>query len=296
MTTPHPLAEQFEANRSHLRSVAYRILGSRAEAEDAVQEAWLRLSRSESAELDNLTSWLTTVVARLCLDMLRSRKVRSEEPLEPSLAESHATESTAADELEFADSVGLALLVVLDSLGPAERVCFVLHDMFNLTFDEIAPIVGRSPAAARQLASRARRRVRGAREPDANVGRRHEIVEAFLAASREGDFQALLALLDPNVTLNVDRAAVALSVARQGEGIPLLQPRMRGADTVANLFKGRAQAAQVVLIDGEPGCVFPRGEKPRGACEFIIENDRITQIDLILDPESLEQLNIAVGE
>jgi len=296
MSTPHPLAEQFEANRNHLRSVAYRILGSRTEADDAVQEAWLRLSRTESAELGNLTGWLTTVVARLCLDMLRARKVRGEEPLAPALVEHHASETSVADDLEFADSIGLALLVVLDSLSPAERVCFVLHDMFNLTFEEIAPIVNRSPAAARQLASRARRRVRGAREPEGDLRRRREIVSAFLAASREGNFQALLALLDPNVTLNADRAAVEFSAARRGEGMPLLEPQTRGADTIANLFKGRTQAAQMALIDGEPGCVFPRGEKPRGACEFVIECDRIVEIDLILDPDSLEALEIAVEE
>jgi RNA polymerase sigma-70 factor (ECF subfamily) len=228
--------------------------------------------------------------------MLRARKVRSEEPLAPSIEKEHASEASAADELEFADSIGLALLVVLDSLGPAERVCFVLHDMFNLTFDEIAPIVNRSPAAARQLASRARRRVRGAQEPATDLIRRREIVSAFLAASREGNFQALLALLDPNVTLNADRAAVEFSAMRRGEGIPLLEPQMRGADTVANLFKGRAQAAQIALIDGEPGCIFPRGEKPRGACEFVIENERIVEIDLILDPHSLEELDIAIEE
>ena len=204
------LAEQFEANRTHLRAVAYRMLGSLSEADDAVQEAWLRLSRSDTSGVENLGGWLTTVVARVCLDMLRSRKSRREEPLGAHVPDPMVSREDGIDpehEALLADSVGLALLVVLETLAPAERVAFVLHDMFDLPFDEIAPIVGRSPTAARQLASRARRRVQGAATvPDADLTRQREVVDAFLAASRGGDFDALLALLDPDVVLRADRA------------------------------------------------------------------------------------------
>ena len=211
------LAQRFEENRTHLRAVAYRMLGSISEADDAVQEAWLRLSRSDTSGIENLGGWLTTVVGRVCLNMLRSRRSRREEPLgEPQvgvhLPDPIVSRENGIDpehEAQLADSVGLALLVVLETLGPAERVAFVLHDLFDLPFDEIAPIVGRSPAAARQLASRARRRVQGAATvPDADLTRRRAVVDAFLAASRGGDFAALLALLDPDVVLRADRAAV----------------------------------------------------------------------------------------
>src|SRR6266496_3269619 len=204
------LAQRFEAERGRLRGVAYRMLGSLGEAEDAVQEAWLRLGRADSGSIDNLEGWLTTVVARVCLDMLRSRKSRGEQPLDgeaPVADRGHAPDPE--EELLLADSVGLALLVVLDTLEPAERLAFVLHDLFDLSFDEIAPIVGRSPTAARQLASRARRRVQGADAVrDADLTRQREVVDAFLAASRGGDFDALLAVLDPDVVLRSDRAAV----------------------------------------------------------------------------------------
>src|SRR3954453_10308670 len=202
------LAERFEANRSHLRGVAYRMLGSVTEADDAVQEAWIRLSRTDTSQVDNLQAWLTTVVGRVCLNMLRSRKTRREASLEAHLPEPVLSSGDGVDpeqEALLGDSVGLAMLVVLDSLTPAERVAFVLHDVFAVPFDEIAPIVGRTPAAARQLASRARRRVQGTSElPDADAGRQREIVEAFLAASRNGDFDALLELLDPEVVLRTD--------------------------------------------------------------------------------------------
>ena len=207
------LAEQFEAQRSHLQRVAYRMLGSLGEADDAVQEAWLRLSRSEVEGIDNLGGWLTTVVARVCLDMLRSRKLRREEPLdgEPEPAADHAATSDPERETELADNVGLALLVVLEALAPAERVAFVLHDMFDLPFEEIAPIVGRSPTAARQLASRARRRVQGSAETSqADVAGNRKVVDAFLAAARSGDMAGLLAVLDPDVVLHADRAAARL--------------------------------------------------------------------------------------
>src|SRR5215831_14180433 len=216
------LAERFEAQTTHLRAVAYRMLGSMTEAEDAVQEAWLRLTRSETSAVENLGGWLTTVVARICLDMLRSRKSLPEEPLSSDVPESIASRKEVIQpetEMLVADSVGLALLVVLETLSPAERVAFVLHDMFDLPFDEIAPIVGRSPTAARQLASRARRRVHGASAvSDADFTRQREVVDAFLAASRGGDFGALLAVLDPEVVLRADSAAVQTAAANRGRG------------------------------------------------------------------------------
>src|ERR1700754_205004 len=208
------LAEKFEANRTRLRAVAYRMLGTRSEVDDAVQEAWLRLSRSDAGDIENFSGWLTTVVARVCLDMLRSRKSRREEPLGPQVPEPVASPENE-QEAELADSVGTALLVVLETLNPAERLAFVLHDMFAVPFEEIAPIVGRPPAAARQLASRARRRVQGAPPPEADISRRRKIVEASLAASRNSDFEGLLAVLDPDVLFRADQAAQRLG-ARGG--------------------------------------------------------------------------------
>src|SRR2546422_2191991 len=250
-------AERFEENRTHLRAVAYRMLGSLSEADDAVQEAWFRLSRSDTSAVENLRGWLTTVVARVCLDMLRSRKSRREEPLDAHVPEPPEMITSREDALDpehealLADSVGLALLVVLETLAPAERVAFVLHDMFDLPFDEIAPIVGRSATAARQLASRARRRVQGAATvPDADLRRQREVVDAFLAASRGGDFDALLAVLDPDVVLRADRAAVQASEVRQGRGAPKLASEGRGAAAGAETFQGRAAAAQPAFVNG----------------------------------------------
>src|SRR2546422_4404368 len=241
------LAEPFEENRTHLRAVAYRMLGSPNEADDAVQEAWLRLSRSDTSGVEDLGGWLTTVVARVCLNMLRSGESRREEPLDAHVPEPIVSREAGIDprhEALLADSVGLALLVVLEMLAPAERVAFVLHDMFDLPFDEIAPVVGRSPAAATQLASRARRRVQGAATvPDADLTRRREIVDAFLAASRGGDFGALLALLDPDVVLRADPAAVRAGATREG----------RGAAAVAETLSGRARRARPAPVDGAPG-------------------------------------------
>src|SRR5262245_52524515 len=226
------LAEKFEANRARLRAVAYRMLGSTAEVDDAVQETWLRLSRSDTSAVENLGGWLTTVVARVCLDMLRARKSRREEPMGPHVPEPVADDTHGRD-AEMADSVGAALLVVLETLAPAERLAFVLHDMFAVPFEDIAPIVGRTPAAARQLASRARRRVQGAPPPpDADLGRQRKIVDAFIAASRNGDFEGLLAVLDPDVRFRADEAAQRLGSLAE----------MRGAPAVAAAFKGRAQA------------------------------------------------------
>jgi RNA polymerase sigma factor (sigma-70 family) len=282
------LARRFESSREHLRAVAYRMLGSRTEADDAVQEAWLRLSGADSREIDNIGGWLTTVVARVCLDMLRSRKSRGEESLEGAVSDPVPSRSAAGDpeqELMLGESVGLALLVVLETLTPAERVAFVLHDMFDLSFDEIAPIVGRTPTAARQLASRARRRVRGARtKTESDRTRQREIVDAFLAASRGGDFEALLALLDPDVVLRADAAAVAFGATAE----------VRGARATAETFSGRARAAQPALLDGVPGLVWIQGGNPRVAFSFKIEGGKITGIDLIAEPERLRGMEVVV--
>ncbi len=282
------LAERFEANQPHLRAVAYRMLGSRSEADDALQEAWLRLSRSGTSGVENLGGWMTTIVARVCLDMLRSRKSRREEPLAAQVPEPIGSRKDGIDpehQALLADSVGLGLLVVLETLAPAERVAFVLHDMFDLPFDEIAPIVGRSPAAARQLASRARRRVQGAATvPDADLSRRRAVVDAFLAASRGGDFDALLAVLDPDVVLRADPAAVRAGAP--GE--------VRGAAAVAGTFSGRARFAQPALVNGAVGLVWAPGGRPRVVFGLTITRGKIVAIDLVADPERLGQLDLVV--
>ena len=282
------LAGRFEEHRTHLRGVAYRMLGSPSEADDAVQEAWLRVGRADTGGVANLGGWLTTVVARVCLDMLRSRKSRGEEPLGAHLPGSiagGAGGSDPEDEALLADSVGLALLVVLNTLTPAERLAFVLHDLFAVPFDEIAPIVGRSPAAARQLASRARRRVRGvATVPDADRTRQREIVDAFLAASRDGDLDTLLALLDPDVVFHADGAAVAAG----GVG------EVRGALAVARQFSGRARLAQPALVDGAVGIVVaPRG-RPFAVMGFAVRQGKIAEIDVLADPARLRRLDLAL--
>ncbi|WP_406271485.1 sigma-70 family RNA polymerase sigma factor [Streptomyces sp. NBC_00191] len=282
------LAERFEEHRARLRAVAYRMLGSSGEADDAVQEAWLRLSRSEADAIENLGGWLTTVVARVCLNMLRSRDTRREDPWDAHRPEPAADREDIADpehQALLADSVGLALLVVLDTLAPAERLAFVLHDMFAVPFDEIAPIVERTPAATRQLASRARRRVQGAETaPETDVTRQREVVDAFLAASRGGDFDALLTLLDPDVVLRADSAAV-----RSGAGAA------RGAQAVAHTFAGRAQAARPALINGAAGLVWAPGGQPRVVFGFTIAADgRIVAIDIVADPGGLGRLDLEV--
>ncbi|MDT4983825.1 MAG: hypothetical protein QOF95_1315 [Pseudonocardiales bacterium] len=281
------LAARFEENRTHLRAVAFRMLGSMSEAEDAVQESWLRLSRSDTSDVENLGGWLTTVVARVSLDMLRSRKSRREDPLDPNLPEPIVSPADGTDpehEALLADSVGPALLVVLDTLPPAERLAFVLHDLFAVPFDEIADIVGRSPAAARQLASRARRRVQGVTPPDGDRTRQREVVDAFLAASRGGDFDALLALLDPDVVLRADSAAVIAGAA--GELV--------GAAAVAETFFGRARTAQSAVIDGAAGLVWAPGGQPRVVFGFTIENGKIVEIELLADPTRLGELDLVV--
>jgi RNA polymerase sigma-70 factor (ECF subfamily) len=281
------LAERFEADRTHLRAVAYRMLGSVSEADDAVQEAWLRLSRTDPSGVENLDGWLTTVVARVCLDMLRSRTSRREESLETHGPEPIVGSEDGADpvhEALLADSIGLALLVVLDALAPAERVAFVLHDMFAVPFDEIAPIVGRSPDAARQLASRARRRVRGSAVPDADRARQRAVVDAFLAAARGGDFEALLAVLDPDVVVRADPAAVRIGAASE----------VRGARAVADTFSGRARAARPALVDGAAGLVWAQGGTPRMVFNFTVERGKVVAIDLLADPERLDELDLVL--
>jgi RNA polymerase sigma-70 factor (ECF subfamily) len=282
------LADRFDEHRSHLRAVAYRMLGSANDADDAVQEAWIRLSRSDSSAVENLGGWLTTVVGRVALDMLRSRTSRHEEPLGDMLvAHTDDAASGAAPEraAELADALGPAMLVVLETLSPTERIAFVLHDMFAVPFDEIAPIVGRSPAATRQLASRARRRVQGVdavTQHDRNRTRR--IVEAFLAASRNGDFGALLALLDPDVVLSADADAVRTGASAL----------VRGADAVAQTFAGRARAARLALIDGHPGAVWARAGKPRVVFSFIVDDNKITAIELRANAARLNELDLMV--
>jgi RNA polymerase sigma-70 factor (ECF subfamily) len=284
-------ADEFEANRTHLRAVAYRMLGSVNEADDAVQESWLRLSRADAGDVDNMRAWLTTVVARVCLDMLRARKSRREEPLGPHVPEPIVSREAGMDpehEALLADSVGLALLVVLETLAPAERLAFVLHDMFAVPFDEIAPIVGRSPAAARQLASRARRRVQGATPaPDVDLARQREVVDAFLAAARGGDFDALLAVLDPDVVLRVDRGAIRPGGSREVRGAPAVAEQVR-------TFASLARFARPALVNGAAGFVVaPRG-RPIAVAGFTVVRGRIAEIDLLADPDRLRALDLAV--
>ncbi len=274
------MSEQFEDHRAHLRAVAYRMLGSLHEAEDAVQETWLRFERADVGEVTNVRGWLTRVVSNVCLDMLRSRKSRGEEPLPEEI-----DEQLSADVVEYADGVGPALLVVLNTLDPAERLAFVLHDIFDLPFEEIATIVGRSEVAARQLASRARRRVQGASpiaDPDRTRQRasQRRIVDAFLAASRNGDFAGLLAVLDPNVVLRADAAAVQMGATAE----------VLGANAVATTFSKRAQGAVPAMIGGVPGLLWSMNGEPRVAFAFTFENGAITGIELIADRERLGEV------
>lgn len=290
------LARQFETHRTHLWSVAFRMLGSGADADDALQETWLRLSRSDTSDVANLAGWLTTVVSRVCLDQLRARRSRSEvslddpdHPREPTLPQ---PATGPEHEAVLADSVGVAMLVVLDTLSPAERLAFVLHDMFGVPFDEIAPIVDRAPAATRQLASRARRRVQGATLTPSDLSRRRQVVDAFLAASREGRFDDLLTLLDPEVRLHADDAAVATAHHAAAAGAPLLERELVGADAVATAFSGRAKKAQTVLVDGMPGAAWAPGGMPRSVFVFTIDDGRVAAIDVVVDPDEIAALDI----
>src|SRR5215217_6079332 len=288
------LAARFEENRSHLRAVAYRMLGSPGEADDALQEAWLRLDRSDTSRVKNLSGWLTTVVARGCLDMLRSRESRREagekEPIGTYVPDPIVSRDDGFDpehEALLADSIGLALLVVLEKLSPAERLAFVLHDTFAVPFEEIAPIVDRSPVAARQLASRARRRVRGAAtSPDADPVLQREVVDAFLAASRSGDFDALLAVLDPEVVLRADRGAAGTSRV------------VRGARAVAGqalTFSQFAPFAQPALVNGAAGLVTAPGVRPLSVMGFTVRRGKVIEIDILADTERLGRLDLPAG-
>ncbi|MET8439141.1 sigma-70 family RNA polymerase sigma factor [Streptomyces sp900116325] len=283
------LAARFEEHRPRLRAVAYRMLGSAAESDDAVQGTWLRLVRTDVGDVANLRRWLTTVVARVSLDMLRSRETRRDDPWEsrlPAPAVGHDVGVGPDERAELTDSVGLALLVVLDTLSPAERLAFVLHDMFAVPFDEIAPIVELTPAATRQLASQARRRVQGTvPDPGTDMARRREVVDVFLAASRGGDFEALLALLDPDVVLHVDPAATLSGVAGAV-----------GAAAVAGTFAGRASAARPALIDGLPGAVWAPGGGPRVVIGFTVEAGRIVAIGLVADADHLDRMDLRIRD
>jgi RNA polymerase sigma factor (sigma-70 family) len=284
------LAERFETHRDHLRAVALRMLGSSQEADDAVQEAWLRLSRADTDAVANLGGWLTTVVARVCLDMLRARSTKREVPSDG--APDPVAVTSPEEEVLLADSVGLALLIVLDTLAPDERLAFVLHDMFAVPFEEIAPIVDRSPAAARQLASRARRRVQGGETSPTDRRRKQEVVEAFLAASRHGDFEALVALLHPDAALRADPAAVKAATANRDRGAPPLAPEVRGAGAVAEALVGQARAAQLALIDGAPGAVWAPGGRPRAVFAFNVVGDSIAEIEIIIEPRAVSALDV----
>jgi RNA polymerase sigma factor (sigma-70 family) len=287
------LAREFENHRANLRAVAYRMLGSVSEADDAVQEAWLRLSRAGGDSVDNLGGWLTTVVARICLDMLRSRKSRREEPLGPHVPDPVVEPERGTDpehEALVADSVELALLVVLETLSPAERLAFVLHDMFGVPFATIAPIVDRSPDAARQLASRARRRVRGAAPvPDSDLDRQREVVDAFVAASREGDFEALVELLDPDVVLRADGGPGRPGASTEAFGIRAVAERARG-------FAGLARFARRALVNGAAGVVVAPHGRPFAVIGVTVTDGKIAEIDILADPARLRDLDLTVLE
>jgi len=280
------LAERFEENRPRLRAVAYRMLGSADEADDAVQEAWLRLSRSDADGVQSLPAWLTTVVARISLNMLRKRSTRGELPLDEARGpELHVVRDDPEEAALLADSVGLALLVVLETLTPAERLAFVLHDMFDVPFDEIATIVDKSPAATRQLASRARRRVRGLEPPEPDLSRQRRVVEAYLAATRDGDFEGLVRILDPEVVLRVDAEAMPT-----GRGLVLRGRQAVAGGAVASA--ARARASELALVDGSVGMVMSAGGPATVALRFVIVDDTIAGIDVIAAPERLERLDV----
>lgn len=291
MTEPDLLTERFEQNRTRLRAVAYRMLGSLAEAEDAVQETWLRASKSDASAIDNVGAWLTTIVARVCLNALRSRRARREEPMGvhvPDPVISNADGVTPEDEVLLADAVGMALQVVLETLTPAERLAFVLHDMFGLSFDELAPVVGRSPATARQLASRARRRVRSAEvhAPDADIASQRKVVEAFFAAAHRGDLDALVAVLDPDIVVRIDG----------GTAFPELSGVRRGAAEVARQTLAIANPAVPklpVLVNGAAGVVAVLGGEPFGLMAFTVARGKVVEMHAIIDPGRLRGLELS---
>jgi RNA polymerase sigma-70 factor (ECF subfamily) len=291
------LAERFEEHRAHLRAVAYRMLGSLTEADDAVQDTWLRLSRSGAGEVENLGGWLTTIVARVCLNMLRSRNTRREESLgvhvpDPVISTGGALQPE--EEALLADSVGLALLVVLDTLAPAERLAFVLHDMFELPFEEIAPMVGRTPAAARQLASRARRRVKGAEvpAPDPDLARQRDVVDAFFLAARGGDFDALVALLDPDVVLRIDAGARRPAASMVVHGAAAVARQARSG--LRPIFARQVVHLRPALVNGAAGVVVTLGGQPMTVMGFTVAEGKIAEIDAIADPERVRRIAAAV--
>ena len=292
--TDASLNTRFEQDRPRLRAIAHRMLGSASEADDAVQEAWLRLTRADAQAVDNLGGWLTTVVTHVCLDMLRARKTR--ENAAPAMQTEAAVGASGATDPEreilLADAVGSAMMVVLDTLTPPERVAFVLHDLFALSFEDISEIVGRSPVATRQLASRARRRVQGAGEREEELPSQREVARAFMAASRSGDLEAVLAVLDPDVVLRVDPFIVRAAAANEAKGAPRLVPEVRGAADVARVFLGSAQAAQPALIDGTPGAAWAHGGRPRAVWTFKVEQGRIVSVQVIGDPRTIARLEV----
>ena len=292
--TDASLNTRFEQDRPRLRAIAHRMLGSASEADDAVQEAWLRLTRADAQAVDNLGGWLTTVVTHVCLDMLRARKTR--ENAAPAMQTEAAVGASGATDPEreilLADAVGSAMMVVLDTLTPPERVAFVLHDLFALSFEDIGEIVGRSPVATRQLASRARRRVQGAGEREEELPSQREVARAFMAASRSGDLEAVLAVLDPDVVLRVDPFIVRAAAANEAKGAPRLVPEVRGAADVARVFLGSAQAAQPALIDGTPGAAWAHGGRPRAVWTFKVEQGRIVSVQVIGDPRTIARLEV----
>lgn len=289
------LTIHFEQTRGHLKAVAYRMLGSTGEAEDAVQEAWVRLNRSESEKIDNLSGWLTTVVARVCLDILRRRKSRPEESLE-QYDDEVKDDHTQQPEQGFiiADSVGPALLMILDTLSPAERIAFVLHDLFDLPFEEIAPVIDKSETATRQLASRARRRVKGTSPAYQDSDRQQQMVTAFLAASREGNFDALIKLLHPDAILRADDTAIKVTRANQAKGAPQFKAQISGATHVADTMKGKAAGAQLALVDGLAGATWTANGKPVVVFCFSLSGDKISAIDIVMDPKTLRNINVEV--
>lgn len=289
------LAESFAAQRPRLRKIAYRMLGSYWDADDAVQETWLRLQRADADEIDNLDAWLTVVVSRVSVDHLRSRGARHEDAAADLPLEAPDPGSTGPDTSAVqSEELGAAMLLVLDALGPLERLAFLLHDVFGLSFDDIAPIVERTPTAARQLASRARRRVRGVDLPAERL-RQREAVGAFLRAARDGDFGTLLQLLDPEVELRADAGAVATATPHADEGAPLLQRHAQGADAVARIFAGRAEQTEIALVDGFPGAAYAPGGVPRAVYAIHLQDGRITRIDIIGDTTHIAELAIGLG-
>jgi RNA polymerase sigma factor (sigma-70 family) len=287
----HSPVQRFEEHREHLRAVAFRMLGSSGEADDAVQETWMRFARTDTAEVENLRGWLTTVVSRVCLNLLRSRRTRREDALEsdlPVAASPNAGGDPESDAV-MADSVGLALQVVIDALGPAERVAFVLHDLFGVPFDRIAPVLDRTPEATRQLASRARRRVRAGDRAaaDRDAAQRKSVVDAFLAAAREGRFEDLLAVLDPDITVVADEDAVATGFAGR---------EVIGASAVAKIFNGQARDAVTVLVDGLAGAMWAPGGTPRSVLSFAVVDGRIASIEIMNDPAAIAALDLESAE